>query len=184
MSKPLVVTAHDQPGGGLTRVSSSEAWTARSEVLKREAPRQPKMHKSNSASHSPQNNPNKHEWQVSLQIWRHVRKCLVRLVPPKTQWDHPTGGRERHATPRAAHTSSGECATRRKKSTKLGGTHTTKQLGTGPPHTAVRRAPIGHTAMHGGTKRCEHCGNHQMRRTPSEPSANKPPPHPPPPLPL
>ena len=34
--------------------------------------------------------------------------------------------------------------------------------------------------MHRGTMRCEHCRNHQMRRTPSKPSANKPPP----PLPL
>ena len=40
-SKPLVVTAHDQPGGGLIRVPSSEAWTARSEVLKRGAPHYP-----------------------------------------------------------------------------------------------------------------------------------------------
>ena len=30
--------------------------------------------------------------------------------------------------------------------------------------------------MHRGTMRCEHCSNHQMRRTPSEPSANQPPP--------
>ena len=29
--------------------------------------------------------------------------------------------------------------------------------------------------MHKGTMRCEHCGNHQMRRTPSEPSATPPP---------
>ena len=29
--------------------------------------------------------------------------------------------------------------------------------------------------MHRGTKRCEHRSNHQMRCTPSEPSANKPP---------
>ena len=29
--------------------------------------------------------------------------------------------------------------------------------------------------MHRGTMRCEHCSNHQMRRTPSKPSANKPP---------
>ena len=44
------------------------------------------------------------------------------------------------------------------------------------PHTAVRRAPIGHTTIHKGTMRCEHCSNHQMLRTPSEPSANTPPP--------
>ena len=43
-------------------------------------------------------------------------------------------------------------------------------------HTAVRRAPTGHTTIHKGTMRCEHCSNHQMRRTPSEPSANTPPP--------
>ena len=44
------------------------------------------------------------------------------------------------------------------------------------PHTAVRSAPTGHTTRHKGTMRCEHCSNHQMRRTPSEPSANTPPP--------
>ena len=43
------------------------------------------------------------------------------------------------------------------------------------PHMAVRRAPTGHTTRHKGTMRCEHCSNHQMRRTPSEPSANTPP---------
>ena len=41
---------------------------------------------------------------------------------------------------------------------------------------AVRRAPTGHTTKHKGTMRCEHRSNHQMRRTPSEPSANTPPP--------
>ena len=30
--------------------------------------------------------------------------------------------------------------------------------------------------MHRGTMRCEHCSNRQMRRMPSEPSANTPPP--------
>ena len=40
------------------------------------------------------------------------------------------------------------------------------------PHTIVSQAPTGHTAMHRGTMRCEHCNNHQMRRTPL---ANKPP---------
>ena len=44
------------------------------------------------------------------------------------------------------------------------------------PHTAVRQAPTGHTTTHKGTMMCEHCSNHQMRRTPSEPSANTPPP--------
>ena len=34
------------------------------------------------------------------------------------------------------------------------------------------------TAMHRETMRCEHSRNHQMRRMPSEPSANKPPPPP------
>ena len=33
--------------------------------------------------------------------------------------------------------------------------------------------------MHSGTMRCEHNSNHQMRRTPSKPLANKPPPLPP-----
>ena len=42
---------------------------------------------------------------------------------------------ERHAAPPAVHTSSSECASRRKKSTKLGRKHAAKQLGTGPPHT-------------------------------------------------
>ena len=46
------------------------------------------------------------------------------------------------------------------------------------PHTAVRRAPTGHTTIHKGTMRCKHCGNHRMWRTPSEPSANHPPPLP------
>ena len=61
LSKPLVATAHNQTVGGLTRVPSSEAWTAQSEVLKQGAPQQPRMHKSNNASHSLQNNPNKHQ---------------------------------------------------------------------------------------------------------------------------
>ena len=43
-------------------------------------------------------------------------------------------------------------------------------------HTAGRRAPTGHKTRHKGTMRCEHCSNHQMQRTPSEPSANTPPP--------
>ena len=37
-------------------------------------------------------------------------------------------------------------------------------------------APTGHTGTHKGTTRCKHGSNHQMRRTPSEPSANTPPP--------
>ena len=107
------------------------------------------MHKSNNTSHAPQNNPNKrqnnlnkHQSQISLQIWRHVPGALL---PPKSQWNQPTttpGGRERHAAPPPAHTSSG---------------------------VKKRRA------MHRETMRCEHCSNHQMRRMPSEPSANKPP---------
>ena len=52
-----MVTAHDQPGGGLTQLPSSEVWTAWSEVLKRGAPQQPRKQKSNNAPHSPQNNP-------------------------------------------------------------------------------------------------------------------------------
>ena len=40
------------------------------------------------------------------------------------------------------------------------------------PHTAMRRGPTGHTTIHKGTMRCEHCSNHQMRCTPSDPSAN------------
>ena len=43
------------------------------------------------------------------------------------------------------------------------------------PHTAVRRAPTRHTTRQKGTMRWQHCSNHQMRRTPSEPSANTPP---------
>ena len=45
----------------------------------------------------------------------------------------------------------------------------------GTPHTAVRRAPTGHTTIHKGTMRCEHCSNHQMLGMPREPSANTPP---------
>ena len=30
--------------------------------------------------------------------------------------------------------------------------------------------------MHRGTTRCEHCSNHQVRQTPSGPSATRPPP--------
>ena len=85
-----LVTSHDQTRGGLTRVPSSEAWIARSEVLKQGAPQQPRPHKSNNTSHSPQNNPNKHQRLFSLQIWRHVQKYPVPLVPPKSRWDHPT----------------------------------------------------------------------------------------------
>ena len=40
----------------------------------------------------------------------------------------------------------------------------------------VRRAPAGHRAMHRGTTRSEHRSNHQMRWTPSGPSATSPPP--------
>ena len=43
-------------------------------------------------------------------------------------------------------------------------------------HTALRRAPTGLTAMHRETMRCEHYNTHQMRCTPSKPSANKTPP--------
>ena len=59
----LGVAGFQLKGGdwGLTRVPSSEAWTARSEVLKRGAPQQPRKQKSNNAQHSPQNNPNKHQ---------------------------------------------------------------------------------------------------------------------------
>ena len=39
----------------------------------------------------------------------------------------------------------------------------------------MRRAPTRHTTRHKGTMRCEHCNNHQMQRTPSEPSSNTPP---------
>ena len=50
-------------------------------------------------------------------------------------------------------------------------------MGTGPPpHTVVRRAPTGHRARHRGTMRCEHHSDHRIRRTPSGPSATKPPP--------
>ena len=41
-------------------------------------------------------------------------------------------------------------------------------------HTAVRRAPTGHTTIHKATRRCKHGSNHQMRCMPSEPSANTP----------
>ena len=74
-----------------------------------------------------------------------------------------TAGRERHAAPLAPHTSSNERASRKRKSPKSGGTQAAKQL-TGhraAPHTAVRRAPTGHTTIHKGTMRCEHCSNHQ-----------------------
>ena len=37
-----------------------DSRTARSEVLKRGAPQQPRKQKSNNVTHSPQNNPNKH----------------------------------------------------------------------------------------------------------------------------
>ena len=50
------------------------------------------------------------------------------------QWEE--GSNMRPPTPPlATHTGSGERASRRKKSTKLGGTHSEKQLGTGSPHT-------------------------------------------------
>ena len=79
--------------------------------------------------------------------------------------------------PPAPHTSSVERASRRRKSPILGGTQAAKQLGTELPP-AVRRGPTGHTTIHKGTMRCEHCSNHQMRHMPSEPSANTPPPSP------
>ena len=50
-------------------------------------------------------------------------------------------------------------------------------VGVGGVGGSVHRAPAsGMHRMHRGTMRCEHCSNHQMRRMPSEPLANKPPP--------
>ena len=106
-----------------------------------------------------------------------MQKCPVALVPPNCKWDNPTatmGGRERHAAPPAPHTSSGERANRKRKSPKLGGTQAAKQLAQSRP-THGRQAPTGHTPIHKGTMRCEHCSNHQMRRMPSEPSETSPP---------
>ena len=42
---------------GVESHESLAPWTARSEVLKRGAPQQPRKQKSNNATHSPQNNP-------------------------------------------------------------------------------------------------------------------------------
>ena len=49
-----------------------------------------------------------------------------------------------------------------------------------PPTLMCHSSPGGggQQQQHKGTMRCEHCSNHQMRRTPSEPSANHPPPLP------
>ena len=67
----------------------------------------------------------------------------------------------------------------KKKEPKIGRNASSKATGhRAAPHTAVRRAPTGHTTIHKGTMRCEHRNNHQMRRTPSEPSANTSPPPP------
>ena len=64
----------------------------------------------------------------------------------------------------------------KEKEPEIGRNTSSKAIGhKAAPHTAVRRAPTGHTTIHKGTMRCEHCSNHQMRRTPSEPSANPPP---------
>ena len=73
-----------------------------------------------------------------------MQKCPVPLVPPNCKWDNPKatmGCKERHAAPLALHTSSGERASRRRKSPKSGATQAAKQLGTRPPtgHMAVRR---------------------------------------------
>ena len=78
--------------------------------------------------------------------------------------------------PGAAHQQQGACQ-EKKKEPEIGRNTSSKATG----HRAVRRAPRGHTTIHKGTVRCEHCGNHQLRRAPSKPSANSPPP---PPLPL
>ena len=79
--------------------------------------------------------------------------------------------------PPAPHTRSSEHASRKKKEPETGRNASSKTIGhRAAPHTAVRRAPTGHTTRHKGTMRCEHYSNHQMRRTPREPSANTPPP--------
>ena len=63
----------------------------------------------------------------------------------------------------------------KKKEPEIGRNASSKATGHGAtPHTAVRRAPTGHATIHKGSMRCKHCSNHQMRRTPSEPSANTP----------
>ena len=61
-----------------------------------------------------------------------MQKCPVPLVSPNCKWDNLTatmGGRERHATPLAPPTISGERASRKRKSLTLGGTQGAKQLG-------------------------------------------------------
>ena len=108
-----------------------------------------------------------------------MQKCPVPLVPPNCKWDNPTatmGGRERHAAPPQRRTPAAVSVPAEKKEPEIGRNASSKATGhRAAPHTTVRRAPTGHTTIHKGTMRCEHCSNHQMQRTPSEPSANTPP---------
>ena len=108
-----------------------------------------------------------------------MQKCPVPLVPPNCKWDNLTatrGCKERHAAPRAPHTSNSERASRKRKSLKLGGTQATKQLAQSRP---THSSETSLNTTHNNTQ-----GNHevralqqpQMRRTPSEPSATPPPP--------
>ena len=55
-----------------------------------------------------------------------------------------------------------KCTTqKKKKEPEIGRNASNKATGhRTTPHTAVRRAPSGHTTIHKGTMRCEHCSNH------------------------
>ena len=107
-----------------------------------------------------------------------MQKCPVPRVPPNCKWDNPVatrGCRERHAAPTAPHTSSGERASRKRKSPKLGGTQAAKQLGAHGSETSPNRT-------HNNTQ-----GNHEVRALQQPPNAahaeraiSKPHPLPPP----
>ena len=103
-------------------------------------------------------------------------------------WYHPTESgttqqpqweaRSDMLPPGTAHQQRCACL-QKKKEPEIGRNASSKANGhRAAPHTAVRRAPTEHTTIHQGTKRCKRCSNHQMRRTPSEPSATPPPPLP------
>ena len=101
------------------------------------------------------------------------------MVPPHCKWDNPTAARrcrERHA-PLRHRTAAAVSVPAEKERARIGRNASSKATGhRAAPHTAGRRAPTGHKTIHKGTMRCEHYSNHQMRRTPSEPLANTPPP--------
>ena len=116
------------------------------------------------------------------------RSAQCPLVPPKSHRDHltaTTGGKQRPPPPPRQRTLAAVSAPAEQKRAPNWEEHTQKSnWAQGRPTHSTEMSPnrIGLTTMHRETMRCERYShnNHQMRCTPSKPSANKPPP----PLPL